>query len=148
MAAAKGCNAGRSEIRTKGTIMADDNPSVLSHLSIGTNDFEEALTFYDAVLGTLGCSRELEHPGAVAYGKEFPEFWDQTPIDGEAASVPNGIPIEFLATTNAAVDAFYEAALQAGGKAEGAPGPRPEYGEPYYGCFVRDLDGDKIEAMC
>ena len=62
--------------------------------------------------------------------------------------MPNGIPIGFLATTNAAVDAFYEAALQAGGKAEGAPGPRPEYGEPYYGCFVRDLDGDKIEAMC
>ena len=66
MAAAKGCNAGPSEIRTKGTIMADDNPSVLSHLSIGTNDFEEALRFYDAVLGTFGCSRELEHPGAVA----------------------------------------------------------------------------------
>lgn len=128
--------------------MAADNPSVLSHLSIGTNDFEEALTFYDAVLGTLGCSRVLEHPGAVAYGKEFPEFWVQTPIDGEAASVANGIHIGFLAATNATVDAFYEAALQAGGKADGAPGPRPEYGEPYYGCFVRDLDGHKIEAMC
>lgn len=124
----------------------DDNPSILSHVSIGTNDFERAVAFYDAVLPTLGCKRIMEHPGAVAYGKEYPEFWVQTPIDGQAATVGNGTHIGLIAPTKEAVHAFYEAALAAGGIDDGAPGGRPDYGEPYYGCFVRDLDGHKVEA--
>jgi catechol 2,3-dioxygenase-like lactoylglutathione lyase family enzyme len=124
----------------------DDNPSILSHVSIGTNRFAEAVAFYDAVLPTLGCKRMMEHPGAVAYGKMYPEFWVQTPIDGQPATVGNGTHIGFVAPTKASVHAFYEAALAAGGVDEGAPGGRPDYGEPYYGCFVRDLDGHKVEA--
>jgi catechol 2,3-dioxygenase-like lactoylglutathione lyase family enzyme len=124
----------------------DNNPSILSHVSIGTNDFERAVAFYDAVLPTLGCKRIMEHPGAVAYGKEYPEFWVGTPIDGQAATVGNGTHIGFIAPTKEAVHAFYEAALAAGGIDDGAPGGRPDYGEPYYGCFVRDLDGHKVEA--
>lgn len=88
----------------------------------------------------------MQHPGAVAYGKQYPEFWVQLPIDGQSASVGNGMHIGFIAPTKAAVQAFYAAALAAGGRDEGAPGSRPDYGEPYYGCFVRDLDGHKIEA--
>lgn len=124
----------------------DDNPSILSHVSIGTNNFERSVAFYDAVLSPLGCKRVMEHPGAVAYGKQFPEFWVQTPIDGQSASVGNGTHIGFIAPTKKSVHAFYEAALAAGGVDDGAPGPRPDYGEPYYGCFVRDPDGHKIEA--
>ena len=124
----------------------DDNPSILSHVSIGTNDFERAIAFYDKVLPMLGCKRIMEHPGAVAYGKQYPEFWVQTPIDGQPATVGNGTHIGFVAPTKAAVHAFYEAALAAGGVDDGAPGPRPDYGEPYYGCFVRDPDGHKVEA--
>ena len=124
----------------------DENPSIISHLSIGTNDFESAVAFYDRVLPTVGSKRIMEHPGAVAYGKFYPEFWVQIPIDGKSASVGNGSQISFFANSKEEVDAFYEVALAAGGVDEGPPGPRPAYGEPYYGCFVRDLDGHKIEA--
>lgn len=126
--------------------MAEQNPSILSHVSIGTNRFEPACAFYDQVLAVLGCKRILAHPGAVAWGREYPEFWLQTPINGQPASVGNGAHIGFFADSKTAVDAFYQAALAAGATDDGAPGPRPDYGEPYYGCFVRDLDGHKIEA--
>ncbi|MEP0909883.1 VOC family protein [Leptolyngbya sp. GB1-A1] len=124
----------------------EDSPSILSHVSIGTNHFERAVAFYDSVLPTLGCKRIMEHPGAVAYGKMYPEFWVQTPINGQRATVGNGTHIGFIAPTPEAVHAFYEAALANGGIDEGAPGGRPDYGEPYYGCFVRDPDGHKVEA--
>jgi catechol 2,3-dioxygenase-like lactoylglutathione lyase family enzyme len=126
--------------------MSEQNPSILSHVSIGTNQFERAVAFYDKVLATLGCKRVLEHPGAVAWGREYPEFWVQTPIDGQPANVGNGTHFGFAAPDKQAVHAFYDAALEAGASPDGPPGPRPHYGEPYYGCFVRDLDGHKIEA--
>lgn len=126
--------------------MAEENPSIISHVSIGTNDFARAQQFYDRIMPTLGCKRIMEHPGAVAYGKMFPEFWVQAPIDGKPALVGNGTHFGFVAPSKAAVQAFYDAALAAGGKGDGAPGPRPDYGAPYYGCFLRDPDGHKIEA--
>lgn len=126
--------------------MPVQNPSILSHISVGTNDFERATRFYDRVLGAIGCKRIMEHPGAVAYGRMFPEFWVQTPIDGKPAQAANGTHFGFFAHDKAEVQAFWEAALAAGGKGDGAPGGRPMYGEPYYGCFVRDPDGHKIEA--
>ena len=126
--------------------MSGEIPSILSHVSVGTNDFERAVAFYDKVLTTLGCRRIMDHPGAVAYGKMFPEFWVQTPIDGAPAETANGVHIAFIAPSKQAVHAFHEAGLVAGATDDGAPGPRPDYGEPYYGCFLRDLDGHKIEA--
>ena len=110
--------------------MSDENPGILSHVSVGTNDFARAVRFYDAVLPSLGCKRILEHPGAVAWGKVYPEFWVQTPIDGRGATIGNGTHIGFVAADKAAVHAFHKAALAAGGTDEGAPGPRPDYGEP------------------
>ena len=124
----------------------DNNPSILSHVSIGTNNFEKAIAFYDRVLTPLGCKRMMEHPGAIAYGKQFPEFWVNTPFNQKAATVGNGTHIGFIAATKEAVEAFYEAAIAAGAVEDGAPGGREEYGKPYYGCFVQDLDGNKIEA--
>jgi catechol 2,3-dioxygenase-like lactoylglutathione lyase family enzyme len=126
--------------------MTDQNPSILSHVSLGSNRFEEAAAFYDQTLTTLGCKRIMAHPGAIAWGREYPEFWLQTPIDGQPASIGNGTHIGFFAADKASVDAFHRAALAAGATDEGAPGPREEYGEPYYGCFVCDQDGHKIEA--
>lgn len=123
-----------------------ENPSILSHVSLGTNDFEAAARFYDAVLATLGCRRIMEHPDTIAYGKVYPEFWLGAPYDGARATAGNGTHISFFAGSTAQVDAFYAAAMAAGAGDDGAPGPRSEYGEPYYGCFVRDLDGHKIEA--
>ena len=123
--------------------------SALSHVSLGTNRFEKAVAFYDAVLATLGIQRVLdltEHQ-AMAYGRAFPEFWIQRPHDGGAAQTANGVHVAFLADAPAQVDAFYRAALTHGARCDGPAGPRPDYGDGYYGCFVRDLDGHKIEAM-
>ncbi|MFQ5564052.1 MAG: VOC family protein [Parvularculaceae bacterium] len=128
-----------------------ENPSILSHVSVGADDLPRALAFYDAVLATVGARRLLEEPkhdpAAVAYGKMFPEFWVQRPHDGRAAETANGVHFGFHASSKEEVDAFYEAALEAGGAGDGPPGPRPLYGPEYYGCFVRDPDGHKIEAM-
>lgn len=125
----------------------NDIPSIINHLSIGTNDLDRSIEFYDAVLGTIGASRQHEIPGvAVAYGKLFPEFWVQKPLNQEHASAGNGIHIAFLAPTRAAVDEFYAEAIRRGATDDGGPGLRPEYGPDYYGAFVYDLDGHKIEA--
>ena len=126
--------------------MTNDVPSIISHVSIGTNDFARAVAFYDRILPILGCKRIMEHPEAVAYGKLYPEFWVQTPFDGGPAGVGNGSHFAFIAPSKDAVLGFHEAGLAAGAADEGAPGPREAYGAPYFGCFLRDLDGHKIEA--
>lgn len=122
------------------------NPSILSHVSIGVDDFDQAIKFYDAVLGAMGIRKIMSHPGATAYGREYPEFWVQTPGDEKPASVGNGTHFGFVARSKDEVHAFWDAAIANGASPDGEPGPRPHYGEPYYGCFVRDLDGHKIEA--
>lgn len=127
-----------------------ENPSILSHVSLGSNRLDDAIAFYDRVLATLGIRRVedvREYFPAVAYGRAYPEFWVQQPYNGEPAQTGNGVHIAFMAESREQVHAFYEAALAAGGQGDGAPGERPHYGKEYYGCFVRDLDGHKIEAM-
>lgn len=126
--------------------MNSPSPSVISHVSIGTNDFESLRAFYVAVLPSVGAKIIMEHPGAVAFGRQFPEFWIGVPHDGKPASIGNGFHIGFIADNKEQVHAFYDAAIAAGATCDGPPGPRPLYGEPYYGCFVRDPEGHKIEA--
>ncbi|KGJ89332.1 VOC family protein [Thalassotalea sp. ND16A] len=118
----------------------------LCHLSIGSNQLDKAIKFYDIVLSTLDINRVIEHEQAVAYGKGYPTFWLQVPYDKQPATVANGSHIGFMATSKAQVQDFYQTALDAGGLCNGKPGPRAEYGEPYYGCFIIDLDGHRIEA--
>lgn len=127
--------------------MPELNPSVISHVSLGTNDYPRAKAFYDAVLPTLQIRCVMDFPGAAGYGRAFPEFWIQTPFDGGRAAVANGTHIAFLANSVDEVHAFHAAALAHGGRDDGAPGPRPDYGPEYYAAFVRDPDGHKIEAM-
>lgn len=126
--------------------MSSEHPSIISHVSIGTNQYDKARPFYDAVLATLEIVTIMEHPGAVAYGRQYPEFWLCEPHDGQTASVGNGFHMGFIAANKEQVHKFHEAAIASGATCDGPPGPRPLYGEPYYGCFVRDLDGHKIEA--
>ena len=121
---------------------------MLRHVSVGVANVERALGFYDPVLGALGFKRVMEYlPFAVGYGEGTPEFWVQLPHNGQPATVGNGVHIAFAAASEAAVAAFHRAALAAGGSDDGAPGPRPDYGPDYYGAFVRDLDGNKLEAV-
>ena len=122
-------------------------PSVLSHVSLGTNDYPTAKVFYDAVLATLQIRCVMDFPGGAGYGREFPEFWIQLPHDRQPASVGNGVHVSFLANSIEEVRAFHAKAIALGAKDEGAPGYRKEYSDDYYAAFVRDLDGNKIEAM-
>ena len=121
--------------------------SILSHVSLGTNDFARAKPFYDAVLATIQVKCLMAFDGAAGYGRKFPEFWIQSPFDGEKAAVGNGTHVCFQAASIDDVKAFHAKALELGGNDDGAPGLRPEYTDNYYAAFVRDLDGNKIEAM-
>ena len=127
--------------------MPDSPESALSHVSLGTADLDRAVAFYDRVLAPLGIKRLDGFPGGAGWGRRWPEFWVQVPIDGRPFTVGNGTHVAFLAPDRAAVEAFHREALAAGGLDEGAPGPRPDYDERYFAAFVRDLDGHKIEAM-
>jgi catechol 2,3-dioxygenase-like lactoylglutathione lyase family enzyme len=120
---------------------------MLHHVSIGVADVERAAKFYDAVLGALGYKRVMEFmPYALAYGETTPAFWVGLPHNQKSASVGNGAHVGFNARSKDAVHKFHEAALAHGGRDDGAPGPRPDYGPEYYGAFVLDIDGNKIEA--
>lgn len=127
--------------------MAELSPSVMSHVSLGTNDYPTAKVFYDAVLATLQIKCVMDFDGGAGYGRAFPEFWIQKPHDGKEASTGNGVHVAFLANSIAEVKAFHAKALALGGKDDGAPGRRPDYGPKYYAAYVRDLDDNKIEAM-
>ena len=120
---------------------------MLHHISIGTADIVTAARFYDETLEVLGYTRLMSFlPKAVAYGVDKPVFWVQLPADGEASS-GNGAHVAFDAPNRAAVDAFHAKALEMGGKDNGAPGPRKDYGPNYYGAFIIDPDGNRIEAV-
>jgi len=123
---------------------------MLHHVSVGVRDVERAAQFYDPVLKTLGYRRVMEFlPYAIGYGetRQRPEFWIQLPQNRQPASTGNGVHVAFLARNRKVIDGFHTAALNAGGSNGGEPGPRPDYGPSYYGAFIYDLDGNKVEAM-
>lgn len=128
--------------------MSDGMISTLSHVSLGTNDLSAAIAFYDRALAPLAISR-LETIGqeAAAYGRQYPEFWICLPYNGQPASAGNGAHIGFSAESRESVQEFHKASLKAGAIDNGRPGPRSEYGEHYYGCFVIDPEGNRIEAV-
>lgn len=122
---------------------------MFSHITVGTNDFERAAGFYDAVLGVLGHERFISGEGYIGYGKPNDnQFWVLSPFNKQAASPGNGNHVAFLAPNRAAVRAFHETALANGGSDEGAPGPRTHYHPNYYGAYVRDPEGNKLQAVC
>jgi len=120
---------------------------MLSHVSLGTNDADRTAAFYDPVLAVLGIRKLCERDGSVDYGVAKTIFSLEKPGDGQPARVGNGVHIAFDAGTRAQVDEFYRVALANGGTDAGAPGLRPEYDANYYAAFVRDPDGNKIEAV-
>jgi catechol 2,3-dioxygenase-like lactoylglutathione lyase family enzyme len=129
---------------------------MLDHISVGVRDMKAARAFYGAVLAPLGMTEVMpvDVPGqglvAVGYGGAdgHPVFWIGLPFNGRPANDGNGTHIAFKAENREAVDAFYLAAIKAGGSDEGTPGHRTDYSPDYYGAFARDLDGHKIEAVC
>ena len=120
---------------------------MIHHLSLGTNDLEKARVFYDPVLGLLGLRLLKEDDKSLDYGVGMVLFSLETPVDGKPATPGNGVHVAFTAEDPDMVDEFYRVALAHGGTGDGEPGLRPEYNANYYGAFVRDPDGNKIEAV-
>lgn len=123
--------------------------NTLDHVGLTVSDYARARSFYSAALQPLGIALVMELDRATTggfegagYGKGKPDFW----ISGGPPTSP--IHIAFAAASRAEVDAFYKAAIAAGGKDNGAPGLRPHYHENYYGAFVLDPDGHNVEAVC
>ena len=120
---------------------------MIDHISIAVRDLKASGRFYDALLGPLGITRVRVGPNSIGYGKTYPEFWLNERRQGKPLPEDSGIHICLRAPDMAAVDAFHAAALAAGAKSDGAPGKRPEYSSHYYAAFIRDWDGNRIEAV-
>lgn len=120
---------------------------MIDHVSIAVRDLAGCGRFYDAALATLGYRRMIERPGTIGYGKKYPDFWLNERRTAAAVVADSGSHIALRASDTQSVDAFHAAALQAGGVSDGAPGPRPEYTTGYYAAFVRDPEGNRIEAV-
>ncbi len=117
---------------------------MIDHTGVGVTDVAKSKAFYRAALAPLGYAVIMEWEQHAGFGvPPKPDFWI-----GEG--MPNTPPIHvaFRAEDRRQVDLFYAAALAAGGRANGAPGPRPHYHANYYGAFVLDPDGHNIEAVC
>jgi len=125
--------------------------TIISHITLGTNNKDRSAIFYDAVLGALGFVR-LPKPSEkpLAYEKHgmMPTIYIYTPEDGRPATWGNGTHIAFVAESREQVHAFHQNAMSLGGQDEGKPGPRPQYGPNYYAAYVRDPDGNKLQAVC
>ncbi len=118
---------------------------MLDHLSIQCSDLAASSAFYDAVLAPLGGRRVMDLGEVVGYGTDFPDFWLGTHQTGKGFRESH---IAFSAPSRMAVRAFFDAAVAGGAEVLHAPRVWPEYHESYYGAFVRDPDGNNIEAVC
>ncbi|MEO9865280.1 MAG: VOC family protein [Yoonia sp.] len=123
---------------------------MIDHISFGVTDFARSVVFYDRAFAPLGVTRLFtvppEHTDGVqvtGYGDTAPWFWI-----AEENATSGTLHIALRASDRESVDAFYTAALAAGGSDNGAPGLRPHYHDAYYGAFVLDPDGHNIEAVC
>ena len=119
---------------------------MLDHLSIQCSDVPASASFYDAVLAPLGGSRVMDFGVVIGYGNPpKPDFWIGPHDSGEGFRESH---IAFVASDTAAVDAFFAAAVSQGAEVLHAPRLWPEYHPGYYGAFVRDPDGNNVEAVC
>ena len=117
---------------------------MIDHTGVGVTNAKRSVDFYKHALAPLGYQALAEGEGYAGFGvAPKPDFW----IGEGKANVP-AVHVAFSASSRAAVDAFYKAAMAAGGRDNGAPGLRPHYHANYYGAFVLDRDGHNIEAVC
>jgi catechol 2,3-dioxygenase-like lactoylglutathione lyase family enzyme len=119
---------------------------MIGYVTVGTNDFEAAIGFYDSVFASVGIQRQWRHGNMAAWGRRRaePTFCIASPFDELAASVGNGGMIALRMESREDVDTLHAACLAHGGTDAGAPGPRGEHG--FYGGYFRDLDGNKLNA--
>jgi catechol 2,3-dioxygenase-like lactoylglutathione lyase family enzyme len=120
---------------------------MIDHVSVAVRDLERSASFYRAVLGAIGYEALEVRPRTVGFGKTYPELWINLRPGMAAVEDDSGAHVGLRVRTTELVDAFHAAALAAGGSSDGAPGPRPQHGEGYYAAFIRDPDGNRIEAV-
>ncbi len=120
---------------------------MIHHVSVGSNDLPRAKAFYRPLMALVGLRLMKETDKAAHYGASDIVFSIETPVDGHPATSGNGVHIAFQAPDRESVRRFHALALSAGGTDEGAPGIRENYNANFYGAFVRDPDGNKIEAV-
>jgi catechol 2,3-dioxygenase-like lactoylglutathione lyase family enzyme len=121
---------------------------MIDHLSLQVRDVRRSAAFYDAVLAPLGGKRLIDFGEVIGYGASRPEFWIG-PVSGEgAAQEPREVHLAFSAADRATVVAFHDAAVAAGADVLHTPAVHPEYHPAYFGAFVRDPDGNNVEAVC
>ena len=118
---------------------------MLDHISIQAADYEASLTFYDSVLGALGYGMLVDRDSVAGYGERTPVFWVGAQTDGDGFRQTH---IAFTAPTREAVDAYFAAATALGAEVLYPPKEWPEYHPGYYAAFVRDPDGNNVEAVC
>jgi catechol 2,3-dioxygenase-like lactoylglutathione lyase family enzyme len=117
---------------------------VIDHLGVEVSDLARSAAFYDAIFFPLGVRRMFESERALAYGVNDARFWISE--RGRAPQAAFG-HVAFEASGKAAVDAAYEAGLKAGGRSDGPPGPRRQYGPRYYAAYLLDPDGLRVEVV-
>ena len=120
---------------------------MIHHVSLGTNDVAAARGFYDPVLAVLGIRVLASDAESADYGSGDIFFSIETPVDRKPASAGNGTHIAFHARDRGVVREFHRVGLAHGGRDAGGPGLRAEYDGNYYGAFLLDPDGNKIEAV-
>jgi catechol 2,3-dioxygenase-like lactoylglutathione lyase family enzyme len=121
---------------------------MINHVSIGVRDMAATKRFYDAALSPLGYKCLSESDGMLGYGSDSVALWinrTQSPVPADTES---GLHFCLDARTRSGVDAFHAAALKMGGRDNGKPGLRADYGANYYAAFVIDPDGCRLEAYC
>jgi catechol 2,3-dioxygenase-like lactoylglutathione lyase family enzyme len=120
---------------------------MIDHVSVAVRDLAVSARFYEAVLAMLGFAKLDARPATIGFGKAYPEFWINLRGELTPVAAGSGAHVCFRARTTEVVDAFHSAALAAGGADDGKPGLRPQHGDRYYAAFVRDPDGNRIEAV-
>ncbi|HEX6959769.1 MAG TPA: VOC family protein [Ferrovibrio sp.] len=121
---------------------------MFNHISIGVRDIKRTKAFCDAALKPLGFTCLSEGEGSLGYGAKEVGLWISQTDSPVKADPKSGLHVCFEAPSRAAVDAFHAAALKAGGRDNGKPGLREDYGPNYYAAFVIDPDGYRLEAYC
>jgi len=121
---------------------------MIDHISIGVHDIAKSKPFYDAAFKPLGYSCLSESEGSLGYGDGAVALWISTAEHPVPPDMKSGLHFCFTAPSGTSVDAFHAAALGAGGRDNGKPGLRADYGPGYYAAFVIDPDGYRIEAHC
>ena len=122
---------------------------MFADITLGTNDWLHAKPFYDAIMEVLEIGLFFEHDAGTAYGQAVgPKVFSGPAYNGQPATVGNGTHVALSAASRSQVDACYKAARAHGGTDERAPGLRPHYYPNYYRAYVRDPDGNKLQAVC